>query len=72
MTLYGYFESKVEDQVKELDTRLENNKWNIAKLTRTTVFLCSKAARSMQTWEISYSICVDEIDERWNQLPEGS
>jgi hypothetical protein len=52
--------------VKELETRLERNKGNIAILTRTIVSLCDKAARAMQTWEISDSIRVDEIHELRN------
>jgi hypothetical protein len=63
MTLRGYFESTVKDQVKELETSLERNKWNIAKLTHIAVFLHNKAARAMQTWELSDSIRVDEIHE---------
>jgi hypothetical protein len=69
MTLRAYFESTVEDQVKELGTRLERNMWNIAKLTHTIVFLRDKAAHTMQTWELSDSIRVDEIHELRNQLP---
>jgi hypothetical protein len=61
MTLHGYFEAKVEDQVKELETRLERNKRNIALLTRTAVYLRDMVARALQTWEISDSIRVDEI-----------
>jgi hypothetical protein len=72
MTLHGYLEAKVEDKVKELETRLERNKRNIAMLTHTTVYLRDKAARAMQTWEISDSIRVDEIHELRNQLPEES
>jgi chromosome segregation ATPase len=72
MTLHGYFEAKVEDRVKELETRLERNKRNIALLTRTAVYLRDKAARALQTWEISDSIRVDEIHELRNQLPEES
>jgi hypothetical protein len=56
--------------VKELETRFERNKRNIAMLTRTTVYLRDKAARAMQMWEISNSIHVDEIHEQRNQLPE--
>jgi hypothetical protein len=72
MTLHGYLETKVEDKVKELETRLERNKRNIAMLTRTIVYLHDKAARALQTWEISDSISVDEIHELRNQLPEES
>jgi hypothetical protein len=72
MTLCGYFESKVEDQVKELETRLERNKWIIAKLTHTAAFQRNMVARAMPTWEISDLICVNEIHELWNQLPKGS
>jgi myosin heavy subunit len=72
MTLHGYFEAKTEDRVKELETRLERNKKNIALLTRTAVYLRDKAARALQTWEISDSIRVDEIHELRNQLPEES
>jgi hypothetical protein len=63
---------KVEDKVKELETRLERNKRNIAMLTRTAVYLRDKAARAMQTWEISDLIRIDEIHELRNQLPEES
>jgi hypothetical protein len=49
MTLHVYMEAKVEDMVKELETRLERNKGNIAMLTRTIVYLHDKAARTMQT-----------------------
>jgi hypothetical protein len=66
MTLHGYLEAKVEDKVKELETRLETNKGNITMLTRTAVYLCDKAACTMQTWEISDSIRVDEIHEPRN------
>jgi chromosome segregation ATPase len=72
MTLHGYFEAKMEDRVKELETRLERNKRNITLLTRTAVYLRDKAARALQTWEISNSIRVDEIYELRNQLPEES
>jgi chromosome segregation ATPase len=72
MTLHGYLEAKVEDKVKELETRLERNKGNIAMLTRTIVYLHDKAARAMRTWEISDSIRVDAIHELRNQLPEES
>jgi hypothetical protein len=72
MTLHGYIEAKVEDKVKELETRLERNKRNIAMLTRTTVYLRDKAARAMQMLEISDSIRVDEIHELRNQLPVES
>jgi hypothetical protein len=72
MTLHGYLEAKVEDKVKELKTRLERNKRKITMLTRTTVYLRDKAARAMQTWEISDSIRVDEIHKLRNQLPEES
>jgi hypothetical protein len=41
-------------------------------LTRTAVYLRDKAARAMQTWEISDLIRVDEIHELRNQLPEES
>jgi hypothetical protein len=68
MTLHSYLEAKVEDKVKELKTRLERNKENIAMLTRTTVYLRDKAAHTMQTWEISDSIRVDEIHELRSQL----
>jgi hypothetical protein len=70
MTLHGYFEAKVEDRVKELETRLERNKKNIALLTRTAVYLRDKAARALQTWEIFDSIRVDEIHELKDRLPE--
>jgi hypothetical protein len=56
----------VEERVKELETRLERNKKNIALLTRTAVYLRDKAARALQTWEISDSIRVDEIHELRN------
>jgi hypothetical protein len=72
MTLHGYLEAKVEDKVKELETRLERNKGNIAMLTRTTVYLRDKATRAMKTWEIFDSILIDEIHELRNQLPEES
>jgi hypothetical protein len=72
MTLHGYLEAKVEDKVKELETKLERNKRNIAMLTRTAVYLRDKATRTMQTWEISDSIRVDEIHELRNHLPEES
>jgi hypothetical protein len=62
----------VEDKVKELETRLERNKGNISMLTHTAVYLHDKAARAMQTWEISDSIHVDEINELRDQLPEES
>jgi hypothetical protein len=58
--------------VKELETRLERNRGNIAMLTYTTVYLHDKAACAMKTWEISDSIRVDEIHEQRNQLPKGS
>jgi hypothetical protein len=70
MTLHGYLEAKVEDKVKEIETRLERNKGNIAMLTRTAVYLRDMAACAMQTWEISDLIRVDEIHELRNQLPE--
>jgi hypothetical protein len=72
MTLHGYLEAKVEDKVKELETRLDRNKGNIAMLIRTAVYLRDKAARAMQTWEISNLIRVDEIHKLRNQLHEGS
>jgi chromosome segregation ATPase len=47
MTLHGYLEAKVEDKVKELETRLERNQRNIAMLTCTAVYLHDKAARAL-------------------------
>jgi hypothetical protein len=48
MTLRRFFESTVEDKEKELETQLERNKWNNAKLTHTAIFLRDKTASTMQ------------------------
>lgn len=62
----GDFETTVEGKVKALESRLEDNKWNITMLTHTTVYLRNKDACTLQTWEVSNVIRVAEMQELMN------
>ncbi|RLN12146.1 hypothetical protein C2845_PM09G14900 [Panicum miliaceum] len=55
---YANFRSYLESRnnAKDLKYHSECNKWNIAMLTHTAVFYRDKAARALQTWELSDTI----------------
>lgn len=42
-----YLASRNDERVKELENQLEHNKWNLAKLTRTAIYLRDKADRTL-------------------------